>query len=93
MLNISVKCEEGTRCLFSNTLPHVLLNLFLKEYEQWDKIWVADYFRKIERLMLNKLYDEKYQISAEMLEVSMQLDRKINRYMRMKKERICSGIK
>lgn len=50
---------------------------------------------EIERLKvkLNKLYDEKYQISAEMLEVSMQLDRKINRYMRMKKERICSGIK
>lgn len=47
---------------------------------------------EIERLKikLNKLYDEKYQISAEMLEVSMQLDKKINRYMRMKRERICS---
>lgn len=47
---------------------------------------------EIERLKikLNKLYDEKYQISAEMLEVSMQLDKKINRYMRMKRKRICS---
>jgi hypothetical protein len=37
---------------------------------------------------LNEIYDEKKQICSELLEVSRQLDRKINRYLKMNEEEI-----
>ncbi|NLX90319.1 MAG: aspartyl-phosphate phosphatase Spo0E family protein [Firmicutes bacterium] len=52
---------------------------------------LPDIISEIERLktQLNKLYEENHQVSAEMLQISRQLDQQINRYMKMgmKKEK------
>jgi hypothetical protein len=57
---------------------------------------LSDILTEILRLkqQLNKIYDENNQISGKMLEVSAQLDRKINVYLKenMKKQQL-SGIK
>ncbi len=57
---------------------------------------LSDILTEISRLkqQLNKIYDENNQISGKMLEVSAQLDRKINVYLKenMKKQQL-SGIK
>ncbi len=56
---------------------------------------ISDILAEIAQLkeQLNQIYNEDNQINDKLLEVSVQLDRKINLYLKLNKSQQLSGVK